>query len=39
MLNGCAITDEDYEHAQNVWKHFGIEGFGDYHDCILKLTY
>ena len=35
-LNDCGISDEDYEHAQKVWKEFGIENMGDYHDLYLK---
>jgi hypothetical protein len=31
-LNDSGITDEDYEHAQTVWKEFGCKTFRDYHD-------
>ena len=31
-LNDCGISDGDYEHAQKVWKEFGIKSMGDYHD-------
>ena len=27
-LNDCGISDEDYEHAQKVWKEFGIKKHG-----------
>ena len=30
-LTGEGITDEDYEHAQTVWKEFNIETIKDYH--------
>jgi len=30
------ITDKNYEHAQNVWKTFSCETFGEYHDIYLK---
>jgi len=30
------ITDEDYEHAQNVWKRFDIQTMRDYHNLCLK---
>ena len=35
-LNDCGISDEDYEHAQKVWKEFGIKNMGEYHDFYLK---
>ena len=28
---GESITDEDYQHAQTVWKEFNIESMKDYH--------
>jgi len=31
-LNEEAITDEDYEHAKNVWKEFNINSLREYHD-------
>ena len=31
-LNGSGITKEDYEHAQNVWKTFGMKSMHDYHN-------
>ena len=30
-LTGECITDEDYQHAQTVWKEFNIESMKDYH--------
>ena len=30
------ISEEDYEHAQRVWKEFGIHKLGDYHDLYLR---
>ena len=35
-LNDCGISDGDYEHAQKVWKEFGIKNMGEYHDLYLK---
>ena len=35
-LNDMAISDEDYRHAQNVWKTFNMKTLGDYHDLYLK---
>ena len=36
-LYDAEISDEDYQHAQNVWKVFGIENFREYHDLYLEL--
>ena len=30
------ITDKDYEHAQKVWKVFGIKNLGGYHDLYVQ---
>jgi hypothetical protein len=35
-LTGEDITDEEYEHAQKVWKVFGCKTFRDYHDLYNK---
>ena len=35
-LNDCGVSDEDYEHAQKIWKEFGIKNLGEYHDLHLK---
>ena len=35
-LNMSGISNEDYEHARNVWTKFGIKNMGDYHDLYLK---
>ena len=35
-LNDCGVSDEDYEHAQKIWKEFEIQNLGDYHDLYLK---
>jgi len=31
-LNETEISDEDYEHAQTVWKEFECKTIRDYHD-------
>ena len=36
ILNDEHITDEAYEHAQNIWSTFNIQNFGEYHDLYLK---
>ena len=35
-LNMTGVREEDYEHANRVWKEFGIKNFGKYHDLYLK---
>ena len=35
-LNNENISDEDYAHAQKVWKVFKMEHFKDYHDLYNK---
>ena len=31
-----SISEEDCQHAQRVWKEFGIHNLGDYHDLYLR---
>ena len=35
-LNLESITDEDYAHAQNVWKVFKIKNLSEYHDLYVQ---
>ena len=35
-LNDCGISEEEYEHAQKIWKEFKIQNLGEYHDLYLK---
>ena len=30
------ITNDDYNKAQQIWKHFHINNMGEYHDLYLK---
>ena len=36
IMNDQHILDEDYNHAQNVWKIFKLRNMGEYHDLYLK---
>ena len=35
-LNDCGVSDEDFDHAQRIWKEFGMKNLGEYHDLYLK---
>ena len=35
-LSDSDISNEDYEHAENVWNVFQMNNFGQYHDLYLK---
>ena len=35
-LHDCGISDEDFDHAQRIWKEFGMKNLGEYHDLYLK---
>ena len=35
-LHNQDITDEEYAHAQNVWRTFNIHNMREYHDLYLK---
>ncbi|KAK3106169.1 hypothetical protein FSP39_014172 [Pinctada imbricata] len=35
-MKKCHISDDEYSHAQKVWKEMKMETLGDYHDLYLK---
>ena len=35
-LNMSGISNEDYSHAERVWKEFELRSLGEYHDLYLK---
>lgn len=37
QLTGTNITDDEYDHAQRVWKQFQCLTLGDYSDLYLKI--
>lgn len=39
ILNNEHISDEDYEHAQNIWKTFNLKAMGEDHDLYLKSEF
>ena len=36
IMNDCSISDDEYQHAKNVWKTFNLKSMGEYHDLYLK---
>ena len=36
ILSDEHITDEDYQHAKNVWNTFKLQSMGEYHNLYLK---
>ena len=36
ILKNSNVSEQDYEHAINVWNKFNIKTFGDYQDIYLE---
>ena len=36
-LNMSGVSDQDYEHARRVWREFGINNLGEYHELYLCM--
>ena len=36
-LNMVGVSERDYEHAHRVWRVFGINNLGEYHDLYLRM--
>ena len=34
-LDMSGVSDQDYKHARRVWREFGINNLGDYHNLYL----
>ena len=34
-VHNSGISDEDYAHAQNIWKTFNLQNMRSYHDLFL----
>ena len=37
-LSMSSISNDDYQHAQRLWKEFRIHNLGDYHDLYLRTN-
>ena len=36
-LSMSGVNEEDYKHTRRVWKEFGINNLGEYHDLYLRM--
>ena len=37
-LNDTPLSDEDYEHVQDIWEEFNLQTLGDLHDLLVYVT-
>ena len=37
-LSGDDLSDEDYQHAQQIWRTFNLQNLGEYHGLYLKTN-
>ena len=37
ILNDQDITNDEYDHAEKVWKTFKLKNLGEYHDLYLEI--
>ena len=39
ILNNQRISDDEYKHANRIWKGFRLKNMGEYHDHISHLIF
>ena len=38
-LSMSGVSNQDYEHTRRVWREFGINNFGEYHNLYLHMDW